>query len=284
MEKDMKDLKGKTAFITGGGSGIGQALARCFAREGMNIVVAARDRAKLDETVAEVEALGARALAIELNVLDLAAFQGAADKAESVFGPVHILCNNAGVSLSGKAVVDLTPEDWNWVLSVNINGPVNGILTFLPRMLKHGEPSHINFTSSGLGIRVTPAMKSAVYSASKYAVTGIAESMENELAGTNVGVSVSSPAMVRTKIYESSLRRDAQFGTAGAPQDLDKVRAAFEKNGLDPDEFARRVLAGIREGALYVMTHGTLRPDVEKRCGRLMQAFDHLAELKAQEG
>ncbi len=247
----MKDLKGKTAFITGGGSGIGQALARCFAKEGMNVVVAARDRKKLEETVAQIESFGAKGLACEMDVVDPASVEVAADKAESVFGPVHLLCNNAGVSLSGKGVIDMTPEDWNWMLSVNLNGPINGVSTFLPRMLKHGEPSHINFTSSGLGIRLTPAMKTAAYSASKFAVTALAEAMEQELVGTNVGVSVSFPAMVRTSIYESSLHRDRKFGEPEAPKGLDDIRAAFEKNGLDPDEFARRVLTGIHEDALF---------------------------------
>ncbi len=279
----MKDFKGKTAFVTGGGSGIGQALARAFAQKGMNVVVAARDKKKLDETVSQIESFGAKGLACEMDAVDLASVKAAADKAEGVFGPVHILCNNAGVSLSGKAVVDMAPEDWAWVLSVNVNGPINGVQTFLPRMLKHGQPSHINFTSSGLGIRLTPAMKTAAYSASKFAVTAIAEAMEQELAGTNVGISVSFPAMVRTKIFESSLHRDAKFGEAKAPEGIETLRAAFEKNGLDPDEFARRVLTGIEEDALFVMTHGLLRADVEKRNARLMQAFDRLAELKAQE-
>ena len=141
----MKEVVGKTAFITGGTSGIGLAMARTFVQAGMKVVVAGRRRDHLDEALASFA--GSKAVhGIQLDVTDRAAMARAADEAERVFGNVHVLCNNAGVIVRGPLKL-ATYDDWDWMVGVNLGGVVNGIQTFLPRILAHGEPAHIVNTS-----------------------------------------------------------------------------------------------------------------------------------------
>ena len=147
----MKDLKGKTAFITGGASGIGLGIAKACAKYGMKVVIADMRQDALDEAMAYFKDKKLPVHTFKLNVTDREAYARAADEAEKVFGKIHVLVNNAGVG-AGGTIENLTYKDWDYSVSVNMGGVINGVTTILPRMLKHGEGGHIVSTSSTNGI------------------------------------------------------------------------------------------------------------------------------------
>lgn len=172
----MQDLEGRTAFVTGGASGIGLALAGALGDAGMNVVVADVSRANLDAAAAELDGPGFRF--IELDVTDRAGWAAAADEAEKAFGGVQLLCNNAGVNII-RDVNDASFEDFDWLMSVNYGGTVNGVMTFLPRMKAQRGEAHIVNMSSIAGIEAGPGV--GVYAATKFAIRGLSEAMRYDL-------------------------------------------------------------------------------------------------------
>ena len=146
----MRDVTGKVAFITGGASGMGLAMARSFARAGMKVVIADIEQTALDAITAEFEASNAEFLPLRLDVTDRAAVEDAAAAAEARFEKVHVVCNNAGVVVGGP-IDQMAYNDWDWVTGVNIDGVVNGIQTFTERMKAHGEGGHFVNTASMAG-------------------------------------------------------------------------------------------------------------------------------------
>src|SRR5690606_18639668 len=150
--------------------------------------------------------------AIRLDVTDRAAYAAAADEVTRVFGNLHVLCNNAGVASHGF-VQNATYDDWDWTLGVNIGGVVNGIRTFLPRMIDHGEEGHIVTASSMAGLGAAPG--NVVYSTSKFAVVGLSEGLRKELADQNIGVTVLCPAAVKTNFNRNARNRPAKFAEEG---------------------------------------------------------------------
>lgn len=270
----MRDVEGRTAFVTGGASGIGLAMARVFAEAGMNVVVADSSRAHLDSAADELA--GARAHLIELDVTDRPGWQRAADEAGRVFGNVHLLCNNAGVNVI-RDVNDATFEDFDWLMSVNYGGTVNGVLTFLPRMKAHGEDAHIVNTSSIAGIEAGPGI--GVYAATKFAIRGLSEAMRYDLMPHGIDVSVICPGTVDTKLYESEAHRQQRFA-GEADERTREIRerggALFRKvlpMGMDPMVVAERVLRGIRAGAFYIFPHVEVEPDVRASFEEMLAAF-----------
>src|SRR5262245_61164297 len=207
----MKEVKDKVAFITGGASGIGLAMAKVFVREGMNVVIADIRRDHLDEAIASFDGAGA-VHAIELDVSDREAMSRAAGETERVFGKVHVLCNNAGIGLGGPLKL-ATYDDWDWIMNVNLWGVINGVQTFLPRILAHGEGGHIVTTSSMSGF--LPTFGAGLYITTKFAVVGLSEALRTELAGDNIGVSVLCPGPVQTNIAESGLTRPSHLSNTG---------------------------------------------------------------------
>jgi NAD(P)-dependent dehydrogenase (short-subunit alcohol dehydrogenase family) len=169
----MQEFAGKTAVITGAGSGIGQGMATVFAREGMRIVVSDVDESAAAATTEMITSSGGTAIAVGADVADLASVRTLAQAALSAFGDVRVLCNNAGVSHRRRGV-DATHEDWTWMLGVNLWGVIHGMEAFLPAMLAGGHEAHIVNTSSMNGI--VPSALSAMYSTSKYGVLGLTES------------------------------------------------------------------------------------------------------------
>jgi NAD(P)-dependent dehydrogenase (short-subunit alcohol dehydrogenase family) len=164
----MKDIVGKVAFITGAGSGIGLGMARIFHAAGMKVVLADLDQQHLDAALPHFRAQPQAVHAIKLDVTDREAMAHAADEVERVFGKVHVLCNNAGVGVFGS-LLEASYDDWDWALSVNLGGAINGVQTLLPRMLAHGEGGHIVTTSSMSGLL---ACIGGIYITSKYALVG----------------------------------------------------------------------------------------------------------------
>lgn len=272
----MRDFAGKTAIVTGAASGIGLGIARNFARAGMNVVLADIEEAPLARARSEMEMLGAKAIAVTTDVSDRASMMAAAAAAERAFGGLHVAVSNAGVSMHNQKLAAIAPADWNWLIGVNLLGIIHGIQAFLPLLLKHGEEAHLVNTASIAGFQVNPDLHSAGYAMTKYGVVALSEGLENELKGTNVGVSVLCPAAVDTLIYRSARNRPERFGGATERQNelfLKDMLAA----GWHPDRIGARLLDAIRAGEFFVFTHPATRAWVEQRHARLMEAFDRAA-------
>jgi NAD(P)-dependent dehydrogenase (short-subunit alcohol dehydrogenase family) len=269
----MDRIDGKTAFITGGARGIGLGIARAFARAGAKLALADIDQASLAAAKSELSGL----TKVETFVLDVRhreAYARVADEAESRLGPVSILCNNAGVA-GGQHVTRLTYEYWDWVLGINLNGVINGIQTFLPRMLKRGGGGHIVNTASGAGLAATSS--GLLYTTSKFAVVGLSESLRNELQPFGIGVSVLCPGPVNTQIISNS--QDTQPSSPLSAEET-KIRDAslaqanaFLAAGVDPNQVGEMVLAAVKTDRLYIHTDRLVAGLIEARTKALLDAL-----------
>ncbi len=273
----MQDFNGKTAFVTGGASGIGFALAKAFLQAGMNVMLADIEESALERALASLAIYDNRLEGTVLDVSLSAAYETAAEETLTRFGKVHVLCNNAGVSRAGP-VDQIAASDWDWVWGVNVGGTVTGIRTFLPHIKAHGEGGHIVNTASMSGLIGTAL--AGVYASTKFAIVGLSEALADELKGSTIGVSVLCPASVRTNMPMNGRNRPARFGGGldiMADPSLAERNARFLADnaaGLDPDRVAPMVLRAIRENRLYIVTDPSRRSAVEARHGRLMAAFD----------
>jgi NAD(P)-dependent dehydrogenase (short-subunit alcohol dehydrogenase family) len=275
----MQDLEGKVAFITGGASGIGLAMARSFAAAGMKVVIADIQTDALEKAAAGLKGSNADVLAIELDVTDRDAMARAADEAEAAFGNVHVLCNNAGVAAFGP-LIDATYEDWDWVIGVNLHGVINGIQTFLPRIKGHGEGGHVVNTASIAGHVALPGL--GIYNATKYAVVGISETLVQELEPDGIGVSVLCPGFVDTNIYDSQRNRpkalqnpDSDPGQEflGGSEQVEQVEQV-RQSAMDPALVGEKVLEAVRNNEFYILTHPDFRPLVEGRMQNILEGFE----------
>ena len=266
----MKDVAGKVAFITGGDSGIGLGIARAFTDAGMKVVITYRTKKHLDDAMKVLAGAGDRVHAVDLDVTDRAAMQRAAEETERVFGKVHVIVNNAGVGVFG-GLSKATYDDWDWGMGVNVNGVFNGIHTFLPRIQAHGEGGQVIATSSVAGIIAHGG--TGVYSTSKFAVVGMMEALRNELADTNIGVSVFCPGLVNTDIGDSNRNRPNTLADSAFkpdPKMMAKMRSQMKAMrgpppGMDPLEAGQRVLRGMQNNDLYILTTPELESEIEAR-------------------
>jgi NAD(P)-dependent dehydrogenase (short-subunit alcohol dehydrogenase family) len=268
----MKEVAGKVAFITGGGSGVGLGMARVFAAAGMKVVVADVRQDHLDDALRQLKAAGREAHGIRLDVSDRKAVERAADETVRVFGKVHLVCNNAGVSLFGP-MDQATYEDWDWMMGVNFNGVVNGVMSFVPKIKVHGEGGHIVNTASMAGIIVGPGM--GIYSASKFAVRGLTESLRYDLALHKIGVSVLCPGFVRSNIHEAILSRPQALARSGYKVTEEEIKRLDNvlSVGMAPDEVGERVLEGIRRNQLYLFTHAEFRDELRGMFDEMLAAL-----------
>jgi NAD(P)-dependent dehydrogenase (short-subunit alcohol dehydrogenase family) len=281
----MKDFSGKTAFVTGGASGIGLALCRAFGQRGMNVALG---DVEADACAAAVKALrgaGINAIGMTVDVSDRDSLADAAARTFAEFGKVHILCNNAGVSRAGP-IESISPSDWDWVIGVNLKGLVHGLQVFLPHMKAHGEPGHVVNTASINGVAGAPL--AGPYCATKFASVGISEVLAEELAGGPIGVSVLCPGWVKTRMLDNGRNRPARFGGPirldmdGANADRNQRYAKALENGLDPAYVAQLVVDAIEVRRLYIFTHTDRRVDVDSRYQLMTQAFDELSDSAAE--
>lgn len=276
----MRDLAGKTVFITGGASGIGLALGRAFAGARMKVMLADIEADALDAAVESLRAGGARDIGgCVCDVADLASLGRAAEATYAAFGKVHVVCNNAGVA-GGSGVDDIAIDTWRWVIDVNLMGVAHGIKTFLPHMRAHGEGGHFVNSASMAGL--ASGLGFSPYSASKFAVVNMSEGLAAQVAPLGIGVSVVCPGFVRTRIAESARNRPARYGAprrpdpASAAGALAVKQAALAATGLDPMAVAAQVLDAVRENRLYVFTHtdDAWREDVQQRFDAILAALD----------
>lgn len=256
----MKDLQGKVAFITGGGSGVGLGQAKVFALEaGMKVVIADIREDHLEQAMEYFHHTDAEVHAIHLDVTDRKAMAKAADEVERVFGPVQLLCNTAGVSIFGP-MQDATYDDWDWILSVNLGGVINGIQTFVPRMIQYGQGGHVVNTSSMSGFYPMPG--TGIYCTSKFAVRGLSESLRIDLEPHNIGVSVLCPGAVNTNIHEAVRTRPKHLSHTGYYHEDEEIMGRLKKviePGLDPVILARHVLKAVLNNDLYIIPYAEFR-------------------------
>jgi NADP-dependent 3-hydroxy acid dehydrogenase YdfG len=271
----VKDLSGKVAVVTGAASGIGLAMARSFAAEGMRVVLADVQADALREVGRELLSDGHDVATLRVDVSQGSDVRDLAELSLQKFGAVHVLCNNAGVGIGG-VLWEHSEEDWQWLLGVNVMGVVNGLRMFLPIMLEQGEECHIVNTASAAGLDARPWL--GMYSATKYAVVAISEALHAELAmrDANIGVSVLCPAMVNTRIAESQRNRPA--GTEAQEQselspDAKAFDAAFRAalaQGLDPEQVAQAVTSAIRQNRFYIITNRETEARLNARHERML--------------
>jgi NAD(P)-dependent dehydrogenase (short-subunit alcohol dehydrogenase family) len=271
----VKAVQGKTAFITGGASGIGLGIAGAFVDAGMKVVLADLRQDHIDEALAAFEKRGQRASvhAIRLDVTDRAAMAAAAAETERVFGKLHVLVNNAGVGIQGP-FKGITYEDWDFGLAVNLGGVINGLQTFLPGIRAHREGGHIVNTASLAALVPMPAQY-VIYQTAKAAVVTLSEGIRGELAQEGIGVSVLCPGPVRTNIHELSKNRPAKFGVG------DAFRANESAGGtqvpfpsmLEPEHVGELVLDAVRNDEIYIITHGEWRPAAAARHAAILAAM-----------
>jgi NAD(P)-dependent dehydrogenase (short-subunit alcohol dehydrogenase family) len=268
----MQDVSGKIAFVTGGSSGIGLGVVKVLAAAGMKVAFTYREAAHRDAALDYFHQHGRpRVHAIRLDVTDRPGFTVAADEAERVLGgPVQVLINNAGVGVQGL-IEHATYADWDWVMGVNVGGVINGVQTFLPRMLSSGLPGHIVNVASIGGIA---ALGSAgVYATSKFAVVGLTEALRTDLVGRPIGVSVYCPGLVQSNIADSARSRPAQLAESGyaAPvQEPGGPMPDFMLHAMDAVTAAGYVLDGIRHNRLFILSHPEFREVLKARSDLLL--------------
>ena len=267
----MREFQGRTAFITGGASGIGLGMATVFARAGMNVVAADIRADHIEQARDEIETAGLsdRVRFLELDVTDRAAFAAAADEAESQFGKLHVLCNNAGIGLL-TPITRASEADWDWAIDVNLNSVFNGIQAVLPKIRAHGEGGHVVNTASMAGI--LQYSQAGIYVTTKFAVVGLSEALRAELAPEGIGVSAFCPGGVRSNIRDYEATRPERYASEEAAP---TVRPAFNLSDEDrtrlaaltatPEQAGELVLQGIRDNALYIFTAPEFRAGVKER-------------------
>jgi len=272
----MQDLPGKTAFVTGGASGIGLGIAKALLGAGMNVVIADVQDAHLQSAQGEL-GLPDRVLALKLDVTNRIDFARAADAAEERFGKIHILCNNAGVAVVGPT--DLaTYADWDWVMGVNLGGTINGIVTILPRIQRHREGGHIVNTASMSGL--VPHPGATIYGTSKGAAVHMIECMRAELEPQGIICSAFCPGAVQSNIADAARTRPAELANTGyAEADRRRQQGGnFFHLYRTKEEVGERVLQGILNDELYIMTHSEFRQGIEARTEAMRAAVPDLPE------
>ena len=275
----MSEYSGKTAVITGAGSGLGAAMADVFAAEGASLALLDIDGERAEAKAGELRARGIQALAMRTDVADKASLEEAATAVAQRFGSCHVLCANVGVQQFG-AIDRLTGDDWNWVMSVNFHGVVQTVGAFLPLLRQARGQRHIVLTASSsffqFGVRM------AAYVASKFAVVGYGEVLRRELADEGIDVALLFPAGMATRHLESSIAaRPAELGQSRL--DREDLEVMMASSGITPDTHVatadhavRNLLAELRAGEPYIVTHGDYRHQVEDLHRQVLRAFDRL--------
>jgi NAD(P)-dependent dehydrogenase (short-subunit alcohol dehydrogenase family) len=273
----MRELAGRTAFVTGGAGGIGLSMAQAFARAGMKVMIADIETAALGAAVESLRRITPDIEGSLCDVTDAASVERAAQATFDRFGRVHVVCNNAGVA-AGGGIDRISLDNWRWVIDVNLMGVLHGIRSFLPHIRKHGEGGHIVNTASMAGMQ--GGLGFSPYGASKFAVVSMSEGLHAQLKPHGIGVSVLCPSYVRTGIGDSGRNRPERYG-ASQPLDPASPAAAMvaeiAKNlqaGLDPADVAARVIEAIHDDRLYIFTHPGMRAEVEGRFAAILAAMD----------
>lgn len=281
----MKNVAGKTAFVTGGASGMGLAMVRSFAGAGMKVAVADIEEEPLKAVVEEFEETNASVIGIKVDVSDLDSVAEGAAKTNEAFGNIHVLVNNAGI-VTGGPFAEAEPNDWRWTMNVNLDGVYNGLHAFLPDMIAHHEGGHVINTASLAGHIAVPRL--GVYAASKFAVVGISEALRVELAEHGIGVSVLCPGVVNTNIFTASRNRPPSL-PATQEMNFERVNTDSEpvenevlRNIIEPAVVGDMVLHAIQNDQFYIFTHPDFASIVQARTNEIENAFAYWANYCEQ--
>jgi NADP-dependent 3-hydroxy acid dehydrogenase YdfG len=265
----MKELKGRVAFVTGGSSGIGQGIVKVLAAEGMKVAFSYRRQDHLNQTMTYFRDKPAQAVhPIKVDVTDRAGLRAAKRDIERVYGPVQVLINNAGVGVHGP-MEHATFSDWDWIMSVNVGGVINVLVTFLPGMVANGREAHIVNVASMGGIAALGAV--GLYTTTKYAVVGLSESLRTDMMGRNIGVSVYCPGTVKSNIGEGDPMRHERFKDSGyaPPAPRREGETSFMDFAMDAVEAGEHVLNGIKNDQLFIISHPEYRDVLRSRHAKI---------------
>lgn len=282
----MEQVAGKVAFITGGASGLGLAMARSFSAAGMKVVIADIEDTALLAAKAEFSDTNADVITMKVDVTSREAMEQAAEDTIAAFGKIHVVCNNAGVAVSGN-VSEMTYKDWDWVMKVNVDGVVNGVVSFVEHMKAHGEGGHFVNTASIAGLLGIAGL--SVYNTSKFAVVGMSEAMRVDLEPFGIGTSVLCPGVVATNIFSSERNRPDQLGgtearplqlAGGTVSEEEREARMKEMNALDPSVIGDMVLHAIQTNEFYIFSHEEFGHGVSNRAQEMSDAFSKWAAFK----
>ncbi len=283
----MQAFEGKVAVVTGAASGIGRGLVRQCAAEGMRVVAADVDEEGLAEIQAELEAGGAEICSVPTDVRKAESVEALAHSSLERFGAVHLVCNNAGVLLSGCAW-ERTDDDWRWVLDVNVFGVINGLRTFMPILLDQGEPAHMVNTASVGGLMVGPFL--SPYIVSKHAVVALTESVYHELGAldTQVGISALCPGPIATGIAQSERirpedRSDTRALASQAEKEYESTLSGGIEAGMAPDEVGKIVFEGLRAERFWIYTHPVYTEAIQGRMESILAGTNPAHAMQIRE-
>ncbi len=259
------DWKGKTAFITAGVSGIGFGLARAFSDAGMRLALSYRNEDHKSAAEKWFRDNNREApFFLKLDVQDRERFAEVADETERHFGKIHVLANNAGVTVFGPTD-EASYADYDWIMGVNFGGNVNGIVSFIPKIKAHGEGGHVVNVASMAAYLSGP--QAGIYTASKFAVRGLTECLRYNLAPYNIGVSLMCPGLSNTNAWDNALKRPDQFAESCFATvdkgELETFGKAFEA-GMDPLEVGQKTLAGMTRNDGLIFTHPEYTEDFKE--------------------
>lgn len=279
----MTQIAGKVAFITGGASGLGLAMAKDFAAKGAKIMLADRNAEGLDAAVAELKTNGADVASVICDVTDADQIKAAAEATIVRFGKFHIVANNAGVAIGGQpGAIEL--KDWRWIVDINLLGVAYGVEIFTPLIESHGEGGHFINTASMAGHVAAPGM--GPYNATKYAVVGYSEALKLELAPRGIGVSILCPAWVKTNIHNTGFDKPSGGPTkAEAVNDPQyKQMQAVIEGGLDAGLVAGWVSDCVEADRLYIFTHPDFAAFIDMKHAGIKADYDAAAKDGRFEG
>lgn len=260
----LSELSGKAAFITGGSSGIGLGLAQVLAEHGMKLAIGYRSESHRDEAL-KLFTPDQIIIPVEVDIADRASLDHAAEQVRGHFGKLHLLACNAGVFLPAS-LAETSHADWDWEIGVNLTGTFNTVKAFVPQLLEHGEPAHIAATGSILGLLGSAA--APAYSASKFGVTGLLESLAAELRDTNVGVTIFSPGFVNTNVADWRRNR-ADSGARSGGRDVNPAVWTDPDLTMDPVTAARHLLTAIQSGQLHAIPNWEYQPALAARAAMI---------------
>jgi NAD(P)-dependent dehydrogenase (short-subunit alcohol dehydrogenase family) len=266
----MKDFAGRTAFVTGGANGIGSGLVRALLKQGCNVAIADIRQESIDAALKSLH--DEHVMGVQVDVSSRVGLAQAADAVEARFGPVSLLFNNAGINLF-QTIEESSEDDWNWVMGVNLHGPINGVMTFAPRMIAAGKGGYIVNTASMAAFLA--AGKPGIYNTTKFAVRGMSESLRASLAPHGIGVSLLCPGLVKSYIYASDDIRPGDLKAGAKPVDTESVKrlAEIHEFGMQPDVIAARVLEAMREDRFYIFTHPEFKDELRTVFAEILQDF-----------
>jgi len=266
----MKDLAGRTAFVTGGANGIGLGLARVLLDQGCKVAIADIREDSIEAALATLD--NRKVIGVRLDVTSRDRFAEVADEVEDRLGPVSLLFNNAGINLF-RSIDESSYADWDWVLGVNLGGVINGVATFVPRMKERGQSGHIVNTAS-MASFLASGMP-GIYNCSKFAVRGLSESLRHSLHSHGIGVSVLCPGLVNSEIYRSDEIRTPGTETGGNATDPGFVAMLgnVHKFGMDPVEVAEKVVAAIKANRFYIFSHPEFKEELREVFDQVLENF-----------